>query len=100
MRIFCSTLALIGPLIMFTTTLQGLSRGTIAMLLSLCHQFIFFIPGLLIWSHFLGLNGVWISMPISDFLGATIASLFIWREYRLQKKNPHWKTPPAPVPQM
>jgi putative MATE family efflux protein len=98
MRIFCASLALIGPLIMFTTTLQGLSRGTTAMLLSLCHQFIFFVPGLLIWSHFLGLTGVWISMPVSDTLGFTIASLFIWREYRLQKKNPYWKTPVSAPP--
>jgi putative MATE family efflux protein len=99
MRIFCATLALIGPLIMFTTTLQGLSKGTTAMLLSLCHQFIFFIPGLLIWSHYLGLTGVWISMPVSDALGFTIATLMIVREYRLQKKNPYWQTPPTPASQ-
>jgi putative MATE family efflux protein len=99
MRIFISSLALIAPLIMFTTTMQGLSKGTTAMLLSLCHQFIFFIPGLLIWSHFLGLNGVWISMPTSDILGFTIATLMIVREYRIQRKNPYWNTPPDPVPQ-
>ncbi len=91
MRIFCSTLVLYGPLVIFTTTLQGLSKGTTAMFLSLCHQFLFFIPGLFILSSWWGLNGVWVSMPVSDILGATIASLLIYREYRLQKKSEHWK---------
>jgi putative MATE family efflux protein len=98
MRIFCSTLILIGPLIMFTTTFQGLSRAAIAMLLSLCHQFLFFIPGLLILSSFLDMQGVWLSMPISDCLGFTISVILIVREYRCQKKNPYWKSVPATKP--
>jgi putative MATE family efflux protein len=86
MRIFCSSLALIGPTIVFITTFQGLSKGKDAMFLSFARQFIFFIPGLFILSHFFGLNGVWISMPISDTMGTVTSSLWLWREYHLQKK--------------
>jgi putative MATE family efflux protein len=87
MRIFCSTIPIIGPLVIFFTTFQGLSKGLISMLLSLCHQFLFFVPGLLIFSHWWGLNGVWISMPVSDILGTTVASLWIFHEYRSRRKS-------------
>jgi putative MATE family efflux protein len=93
MRIFCASFALIGPTIIFITAFQGLSKGRDAMVLSLGYQFAFFVPLLFILSNLIGLNGVWISMPLSDLLGATITALWFWREYRLQKRNPHWKTP-------
>jgi len=87
MRIFCSTMVIVGPTIIFITTFQGLSKGTDAMVLSLGRQFIFFIPGLFIFSHFLGLTGVWISMPVSDILGFATAGLWLLREYRLQSQQ-------------
>jgi putative MATE family efflux protein len=95
MRIFCATLVLYAPLVIFTTTFQGLSKGTTAMVLSLCHQFLFFVPGLFILSNWWGLTGVWISMPVSDILGASVACFLMWREYRLQKKSEHWKVAPS-----
>lgn len=87
MRIFISTLVFVGPAIIFITTFQGLSKGRDAMWLSLARQFLFFIPGLYILSHFMGLTGVWVSMPISDTLGVLIAGFWLYREYRLQKEG-------------
>jgi Na+-driven multidrug efflux pump len=60
------------------------------MVLSLTRQFIFFVPGLFLLTHFLGLTGVWISMPVSDTLGSFVAAFWILREYRLQKKKGIW----------
>ncbi|HSW57801.1 MAG TPA: MATE family efflux transporter [Dehalococcoidales bacterium] len=91
MRIFCSTLILYGPLVIFITTFQGLSKGTLAMFVSLCHQFLFFIPGLLLFPLLWNLTGVWIAMPVSDFLGASLASWLMYREYRRQKNRDYWK---------
>jgi putative MATE family efflux protein len=85
MRIFCSTFIFIGPTIIFITTFQGLSKGKDAMFLSLARQFIFFVPGLYLLSAYIGLTGVWVAMPVSDFLGFVIASFWLWREYRTQK---------------
>jgi putative MATE family efflux protein len=90
MRIFLSSLIIIGPTIMFITTFQGLSKGKDAMVLSLARQFIFFLPGLYILSRFMGLNGVWLSMPVSDILGVIISGLWLYREYRKQKKSGLW----------
>jgi putative MATE family efflux protein len=90
MRIFLSTMVLIGPTIMFITTFQGLSKGKDAMFLSLARQFIFFVPALYGLTHFMGITGVWLSMPVSDILGTLTSGLWLLREYRRQKKGPAW----------
>jgi putative MATE family efflux protein len=87
LRIFCISLVLVGPTIICITTFQGLSRGTTAWLLSLARQMFFFIPLLYILSYFLGIEGVWLTMPISDTLGAAVAIGWLYREYRMQKKE-------------
>jgi putative MATE family efflux protein len=86
MRIVCSTLTLVGPTVIFITTFQGLSKGKDAMLLSLARQFIFFVPGLFLFSHLWGITGVWIALPVSDALGTIIASFWMFREYRIRKR--------------
>jgi len=87
MRIFCSTMMLIGMVIIFVTTFQGLSKGRDAMVLSLTRQFVFFVPGIFLFSYWLGMTGLWLSMPVSDFLGFVVASIWLFREYRLQKRK-------------
>lgn len=100
MRIFVSTLILIGPAIMFITAFQGLSKGWTAISLSLARQLIFFVPAVLILPRFMGLTGVWLSIPISDGCGAIVAGFWLYREYQIQKRSGIWdKTPVTePVP--
>ena len=40
----------------------------VSIFLSLTRQLLFLLPGLLIFPSFMGLDGVWMSMPVSDFL--------------------------------
>jgi Na+-driven multidrug efflux pump len=95
MRIFLSTLVIVGPTIIFITTFQGLSRGKEALFLSLARQFIFFLPGLYGLTHLMELTGLWLSMPISDTCGFIVCGLWLLREYRRQKKDPAWASPEA-----
>lgn len=101
MRIFLSALVLIGPAIMFVITFQGLSRGWTAICLSFVRQLALLLPAVLILPRFIGLNGVWLALPISDVGGAIVAGLWLYREYRLQKRSGIWNTTPAtePVPE-
>ena len=101
MRIFISALILVGPTIMFIITFQGLSRGWTAISLSLARQLGILLPALLILPRLMGLNGVWIALPISDVAGAIVAGLWLYREYRLQKRSGIWANVPAlePVPE-
>jgi len=86
-RIVLSSLAVIGPAILFVTTFQGLSKGREALVLSLVRQFVFFVPILLILPHFLGLTGVWLSLPVSDVLGFIVSGAWLLREYRRQQRD-------------
>jgi putative MATE family efflux protein len=90
LRLFCVSLVLVGPTIVCITTFQGLSKGTTAWLLSLARQLFFFVPLLYLLSHFLGMQGFWLTMPVSDTLGALVAIGWLIREYRRQKKSGLW----------
>jgi putative MATE family efflux protein len=98
MRIFLSALVLIGPAIMFIITFQGLSKGWTAICLSLVRQLALLLPAVLILPGFLGLNGVWLALPISDIGGAIVAGLWLYREYRMQKRSGVWESPPTTAP--
>ena len=87
MRIVLSTLAVIGPAILFITTFQGLSKGREALVLSLVRQFVFFVPILFVLPHFLGLTGVWLSLPISDLMGFIVSGAWLLREYQRQRRG-------------
>jgi putative MATE family efflux protein len=90
MRILLSTMVFIGPTIMFITVFQGLSRGTMALVLSLARQFLMFVPLLYLMSYFFGLYGIWWALPISDILSFALTYAFIFLEYRKQKKSHDW----------
>jgi Na+-driven multidrug efflux pump len=81
-------MVLVGPTMVFITAFQGLSKGTLALFLSLLRQFLIFIPILFLFRYLFGLWGVWWSMPASDILSFTLVFLFIYREYRQKEKNP------------
>jgi Na+-driven multidrug efflux pump len=87
MRITLSTLALVGPTILFITAFQGLSKGKEAMILSLLRQLVFFVPLLLLLSRIWGINGIWLSIPATDILGFIVAGLWLFREYKLQQQK-------------
>jgi Na+-driven multidrug efflux pump len=95
MRIMLSTMLLVGPAVMFITTFQGLSQGTMALILSLVRQFIFFVPLLYLLRYLLGLHGVWLSLPVSDALSLAVTFSFLYREYRKQRKGQQWLDGPA-----
>lgn len=90
MRIIIATMVFWGVPILIVTTFQGLSKGKDAMVLSLVRQFIFFVPGLFLFTHLWGITGMWISLPVSDILGGGVAALWIWREYLIQKGSGRW----------
>lgn len=87
MRIMLSSMLFIGPTMMFITTFQGLSKGTMALVLSLLRQFLIFVPLLFIFRYAFGLYGVWWSAPTSDILSFFLVFIFIVREYRKKKVN-------------
>ncbi len=84
-RIILSSLSIVGPLILFITVFEGLSKGREVLVLSLIRQLAFFIPAIIILPRLLGTNGVWLSIPVSDSLGFLVAGAWLYREYRRQQ---------------
>lgn len=66
---------LVGSQVVLTNFFQFIGRAKISMLLSLTRQVLFLIPCLLILPNFFGLDGVWGSMPVSDFLSVIVTTI-------------------------
>lgn len=82
MRISYLCLPLLSVTIITGFTLQSLGKARASLLLNLCRQVVFWIPFIIILPVFLGLDGVWMSFPISDALGSILASFILWKQIR------------------
>lgn len=59
---------IVGSQIVIASYFQSMGRASIAIFLSLSRQLVFLIPGLLTLPLFVGLDGVWLSLPLADGL--------------------------------
>ncbi|MDR0940988.1 MAG: MATE family efflux transporter [Bacteroidales bacterium] len=73
---------LIGFQMVTSTFFQSIEKPKQAIFMSLTRQVIFLIPLLLILPHFWGIKGVWLSMPISDFLSVIVAIILLTKQLR------------------
>jgi len=96
MRIILSSITILGPTVLFVTTFQGLSKGKEALVLSLVRQLVFFVPILFVLPRFIGLTGIWLSLPLSDVFGFIVTGGWLLREYRIQRSSSLWAESPVP----
>ncbi|MFY1111652.1 MAG: MATE family efflux transporter [Methanosarcinaceae archaeon] len=82
MRIVVLVLPFISFQVIGTTVFQALGMPKPAFILSLARQLLFLLPLVLVLPRFYGLNGVWASFPISDFMAFVLAVGLLWWEYR------------------
>ena len=73
MRLLMLIFPLIGFQIVASNFFQSVGKAKISVILALSRQVIFLIPGLIILPHFFGLFGVWVALPIGDFLSVSLA---------------------------
>lgn len=69
---------------------QAVGKPIPALILTLARQGLFMIPLMLIMSHFLGLDGVWFSMPVGEILAGVWAAVWLYMEVN---KLPNDKKP-------
>ncbi len=81
-------LILAGPIIGFhiigTVVFQSLGKAFPSLMLSLSRQIIFLIPILLLLPRAIGMPGVWLAFPLSDFLAAIVTLILIIPLFRHQ----------------
>ncbi|MCL5771392.1 MAG: MATE family efflux transporter [Actinobacteria bacterium] len=68
------------------TLFQAIGKAIPALILNISRQIIFLIPAIIILPLFFKLNGIWFSLPFSDFLSTLMTSLFIIYELKIIKK--------------
>lgn len=82
MRKAMSSFFVVGFQIVATTFFQSIDKVGQSIFLSLSRQVIFLIPLLIIMSGWLGLDGIWLSFPISDLLATVVTIVLICIQFR------------------
>ena len=77
----------VGFQMVVTNFFQCIGKVKISIFLSLSRQLLFLIPLLVILPHFFNLNGVWVSLPSSDFLASLVAAIIMMAYMRRLKKQ-------------
>ncbi len=87
LRIAMATFFIVGIQMVTSNFFQSIGRPKIAIILSMTRQLIILIPMMLILPHLwnLGLTGVWMSMPTSDFLSAIVTMCTLWYFIKVKK---------------
>lgn len=83
------TVMLVFPIVGFqivtSNFFQYIGKPKRAILLSLTRQMLFLVPLLTILPNYLGVKGVWLSMPIADFAATLFAALLLTAQLRRLK---------------
>jgi putative MATE family efflux protein len=82
MRIMVATFPIVGFQMVTSNFFQSIGRAGIAVILSTTRQMLFLIPSLLMLPNIFGLNGVWMSMPVSDSLSTIVTAIFLIYQYK------------------
>jgi len=82
MRICQLMLPLVGFQVLGANYFQAVGKPKHAMLLSLSRQVLILIPAVMILPRWLGLNGVWIAIPMADFVSSALTGVWLARELR------------------
>lgn len=88
MRIMMAAFVLVGSQMVITNFFQSIGKAKISMFLSLSRQMIFLLPMLLLLPLFLGVDGIWWAMPISDTI-AEIVAVVMMMTYMRKFKEQH-----------
>ncbi len=86
LRFGIAAFPVVGAQIVITQFFQSIGKAKISIFLSLSRQLLFLLPGLALLPLAYGLNGVWLSMPVSDFLAYAVAALMLAHHYRTKMK--------------
>ena len=87
LRIMMAAFMLVGSQMVITNFFQSIGKAKISMFLSLSRQMLFLFPMLLILPKFMGVDGVWWSMPISDTIAEIVAVVMMYTYMKKFKKQ-------------
>ena len=92
-RICVLMFPLVGAQIVIGNFFQSIGKAKISIFLSLTRQLLYLLPGLIFFPRFMGLDGIWTSMPVADFFAfltaLTVLCMYIRKVTRTQETVTH-----------
>lgn len=82
-RLMVMLLPTLGIQILGGNLFQAIGKPFPALILTLSRQLLFLIPAIFVLPLFFGLNGVWLSWPVSDFLTSLVTGVFVYKEINI-----------------
>ncbi len=67
----------------------ALSNGKLSALIAVLRTFVFISMGILLLPEAIGVNGLWLALPVAEALTVTIAATLVMREYRRHRSSEH-----------
>ncbi|MBO7055993.1 MAG: MATE family efflux transporter [Bacteroidales bacterium] len=81
MQLFTMAFPILGFQIVVSIFFQSIGRARLSIFLSLTRQVIFLVPLLIILPQYMGLKGIWLSVPISDFVSTVVTGVLLILNY-------------------
>ncbi|MDR2653641.1 MAG: MATE family efflux transporter [Prevotellaceae bacterium] len=88
LRITLAAFPIVGISMVIANFFQSIGKAKHAIFLSTTRQLIFLVPLILILPKFWGLTGIWLSIPISDFISTVLAIILMQRQFKIFRKQP------------
>lgn len=82
LRIGTAAFALVGAQIVINNFFQAIGRGKTSAFLSTTRQLLFLVPGLFVFPHFWGQDGIWLSLPVADLASVVVTALVFFHFLR------------------
>ena len=90
-KIFFSMTLFMGFHIIGSSYFQTVGKAKITTVINIIRQFVLMLPLLYFLPKYYGVNGVWLAVPITDFILAVITSYFVIKEFKSLKKKSNLK---------
>ena len=82
LRIVFIVFPIVGFQMVTANFFQSIGMAGKAIFMSLSRQLVFLLPCLLILPYFWDINGIWISLPVADFISSIVAFILLTHQYR------------------
>lgn len=86
-KIITLVFPLVGIQLIATGMFQSLGRSSQAFILALSRQLIFLVPIMLVFPLFFGLDGLWLTFPVTDCFSVILTILLFIRQWRIFEKD-------------
>ena len=85
MRYNCLLFPIVGFQMVAGNFFQSIAQPGKSIFLSLSRQLLFLVPFIIIFPHFWGIDGVWVSLPASDLVSSIISACMLGHYFKKHK---------------